>query len=97
MVLIIFLVFCRILLLRGTAKDIVIPVPFTNKSFVIQANFLQTILAKTEFEWVYNIIQAFWWYVISAFIVKDVSSKFTKIKSGNVEDIQNTNIKEEML
>lgn len=95
--LIIFLVFYKLLLQVGTAKDIVIPVPFTGKNFVIKPNFLKTILAKTEFEWVYNIIQAFWWYVISAFIVKDVSSKFTKIKSGNVENIQDTNIKEEML
>jgi len=96
-VLIIFLVFYRLLLQLGAAKDIVIPVPFTSESFVIQANFLQEILAKTEFEWVANIIHLFWWYVISAFIVKDVSSKFTKIKSGNVENIQDTNIKEEML
>lgn len=95
--LIIFLVFYKLLLLRGTAKDIVIPVPFTGKNFVINANFLQTILAKTEFEWVANIIQLFWWYVISVFIVKDVSGKFTKIKGGDVENIQNSNIKEEML
>lgn len=81
----------------GTARDIVIPVPFTNKSFTIQANFLKNILSKTEFSWVYNIIQAFWWYVISVFIVKDVSSKFTKIKSGNIENIQDNNIKEDML
>lgn len=81
----------------GTAKDIVIPVPFTGKSFTIQANFLKNILSKTEFSWVYNIIQAFWWYVISVFIIKDVSSKFTKIKSGDIEKIQDNNIKEDML
>lgn len=81
----------------GTAKDIVIPVPFTQKNFTIQANFLQNILSKTEFSWVYNIIQAFWWYVISVFIVKDISSKFTKIKGGDIENIQDNNIKEDML
>lgn len=81
----------------GTPKDIVIPVPFTGKSFVIQANFLQNILAGTDFEWLSNIIQLFWWYIISVFIVKDISQKFTKIKSGNVENIQDNNIKEEML
>lgn len=81
----------------GTAKDIVIPIPFTNKNFTIQANFLQNILSKTDFAWVSNIINLFWWYVISVFIVKDISSKFTKIKGGDIENIQDNNIKEDML
>lgn len=81
----------------GTAKDIVIPVPFTQKNFTIQANFLQNILSKTDFAWVSNIINLFWWYMISVFIVKDISSKFTKIKGGDIENIQDNNIKEDML
>lgn len=81
----------------GVPKDIVIPIPFTNKSFVIQANFLKNILAKSDFKWLSNIIELFWWYIISVFIVKDVSQKFTKIKGGNVENIQDNNIKEDML
>lgn len=81
----------------GTPKDIVIPIPFTNRSFTIQANFLQNILAKSDFEWLSNIIELFWWYIISVFIVKDISQKFTKIKSGDIENIQDNNIKEDML
>lgn len=81
----------------GTAKDLVIPVPFTGKSFVINPNFIQSILVKNDFKWVAELIEVFWWYLISKFIVGDVCDKFTKIKSGNVEDIQNNNIKEEML
>lgn len=81
----------------GELKDIVIPVPFTGKSFTIRPNLLSRILGKTDFKWVNDIINAFWWYMISVFIVKDVSSKFTKIKSGNIENIQDNNIKEDML
>lgn len=81
----------------GIAPDIIIPIPFTGQSFTIPANYLQTILSNTSFSFISNIIELFWWYVISVFIIKDISKKMNKIKSGDVENLENSNIKEDML
>lgn len=81
----------------GQAKDIVFPIPFTNKNITLSANYVRQMLTSSGASWVITIIEAFWWYIISRFIIKDIANKVTKIKSGNIEDIENTNIKEDML
>lgn len=81
----------------GTAQDIVLPIPFTNKSITIEANYLYNALRNNNANWIINIIQAFYWYIISRFIIKDIMGKIRKIKQGNFENIQNSNIKEDML
>lgn len=81
----------------GEAQDIIFPIPFTNKNITLQANYIRQMLTSSGANWVITIIEAFWWYLISRFIISDVSRKITKIKSGNVENIENNNIKEEML
>ena len=47
--------------------------------------------------WIINIIQAYYWYIISRFIITDIMGKIRKIKQGNLENLQNSNIKEDML
>ena len=81
----------------GTAQDIVFPIPFTDKSIILQANYLYNVLQNNNASWVVMIIQAFWWYLISRFIIKDIMKKIRKIKQGNLDNIQNDNIKEDML
>lgn len=81
----------------GTAQDIVFPIPFTNKSITLQANYLYNVLQNNNASWVVMIIQAFWWYLISRFIITDIMNKIRKIKQGNFDNIQNSNIKEDML
>lgn len=44
-----------------------------------------------------TLITLFWWYLVSVFIVKDIYTKISKIKSGDIESIENTNIKEDIL
>ena len=56
----------------GEAQDIVFPIPFTNKNITLQANYIQNMLSNNNATWVITIIQAFWWYLISHFIVKDI-------------------------
>lgn len=73
--------------------DVVVPVPFTDKSFTIPSNMVEEACPN----WIKIIIKAFWWYIISVFIVSDISNKINKIKSGNIENLENSNIKESML
>lgn len=81
----------------GTAQDIVFPIPFTDKSIILQANYIYNMLQNNNATWIITIIQAFWWYLISRFIITDIMKKIRKIKQGNFDNIQNSNIKEDML
>lgn len=54
-------------------------------------------MVKLIYGFLEDLINAFWWFTISIFIVKDISNKIQKIKEGNLDSIQNTNIKEDML
>lgn len=79
---------------KGSAKDLVIQIPFTKKSFVINA---KNVYAGAKLGFVQTLIEMFWYFVISYFIVQDIAKKINKIKSGNIEDVQQDNIKEDML
>lgn len=79
---------------KGTAKDLVVQIPFTKKSFIINA---KNVYAGAKLGFVQTLIEMFWYFVISYFIVQDIAKKINKIKSGNIEDVQQDNIKEDML
>lgn len=81
----------------GTAKDIVFPIPFTDKNITLSANYVRQMLSNNGGSWVITLIEAFWWYLISRFIIKDIANKVTKIKSGNIDSLENNNIKGDML
>lgn len=79
---------------KGTAKDLVIEIPFTGKSFTVNKS---TVYGGADLGIVAVLINSFWYFVISYFIVQDISKKINTIKSGNIEDVQKDNIKEDML
>lgn len=81
----------------GQAQDIVFPIPFTNKNITLSPYYVRDMLNNNNASWVYTFIQAFWGYLIGRYIIKDITSKIDKIKSGDVENVENSNIKEDML
>ena len=78
----------------GTAKDVVIKIPFTNKSFTINS---ANVYGGADLGIVKTLIQTFWYFVISYFIVQDIAKKINKIKSGDIEHVEENNIKEDLL
>ena len=78
----------------GSAKDLVLTIPFTGKSFTIN---VANVYGNANLGFVKTLIQLFWYFVISYFIVQDVGKKINKIKSGNIEDVQMDNVKEDLL
>lgn len=78
----------------GTAQDVVIKIPFTNKSFTIN---VANVYGGANLGIVKTLIQTFWYFVISYFIVQDIAKKINKIKSGDIEHVQEDNIKEDLL
>lgn len=78
----------------GTAKNLIVTVPFTGKSFVINS---ANVYGGANLGIVKTLIQSFWWFSISYFIVQDIGKKINKIKSGDIEHVENDNIKEDLL
>lgn len=75
--------------------SMVLNIPFTNKSITISkstvyGNFKQ--LSTIE-----NLASLVWYFVISLYIVKQVQKMINKIKSGNLEDVVDNNIKADIL
>ena len=78
----------------NSSNNLIVTIPFTNKSFTISAD---TVYGSANLGLVKTLMQAFWYFVISYFIVKDIGKKINKIKSGDIEHVQEDNIKEDML
>lgn len=75
--------------------SMVLTIPFVNKSITISkstvyGNFKQ--LSTIE-----NLASLVWYFVISLYIVKQVQNMINKIKSGNLEDVVDNNIKADIL
>lgn len=81
----------------GEAQNIILTIPYTEKNISISPYYVRDMLNNNGVGWLYIFIQAFWAYLFGRFIIKDISDKINKIKSGDIDNIQNTNIKEEML
>lgn len=78
----------------ANSTPIHIKVPYTNQDFYISANTVYDGLDLGIFEELFSLV---WYFIVSIFIVKDISKKINKIKSGNFENIQNNNVKEDLL
>lgn len=78
----------------SSSQDLVVDIPFTGKKFTI--NF-SNVYDGFNSGIVGTLINLFWWYMVSNFIVHDIYRKINSIKSGNIENIENTNIKEDLL
>lgn len=75
--------------------SLTLTIPFVNKSFTISkatvyGNFKQ--LSTIE-----NLASLVWYFVISLYIVIQVQKMINKIKSGNLEDVVDNNIKADIL
>lgn len=79
----------------GKSVDVVIKIPFTDKSFTINADTVYGDTSKLGA--VKSFIQAWYYFFISLFIVKDINKKINKIKSGNIENVQSDDIKADIL
>lgn len=79
----------------SSGGSLTLTLPFVNKSFTISkssvyGNFKQ--LSTIE-----NLASLVWYFVISLYIVKQVQKMINKIKSGNLEDVVDNNIKADIL
>lgn len=76
-----------------TADIIEVSIPFTGKEFYIPYNYTNNFVPAA----IKTIISMFWYYVFSVFIVRDIFKKIEKLKTGDIEHVETTNIKSDML
>lgn len=82
-------------LVNENSEPLKITIPFTDKSFEISA---QTVYGNfSGFDTIKNLVSVVWYFIISLFIVKDIAKRINKIKSGNIDDVCDSNIKEDIL
>lgn len=82
-------------LVTENTEPLKITIPFTDKSFEISAS---TVYGKfSGFDTIKNLASVVWYFIISLFIVKDIAKRINKIKSGNIDDVCDSNIKEDIL
>lgn len=80
-----------------TTQNLVLPIPFTNQSITISGSYTRDMLTSVNATWLLTFINLFWWYLISRFIIKDVLKTVDHIEEGNLDKVENFNIKGDML
>lgn len=81
-----------------SSKDISLPVPFTNKTINIQANYTQNMLNRVGGGFLINIISTIYYFIVARFIIYSVTGIINSIKSGSILNTDTkTNITTDML
>lgn len=90
--------------INSNPKSIQFTIPFVNYSFTINPNFLDEWLHNLDVEVVgginnivLNFIHAFYYFIISYYIINDVRKTIEKVKTGDIMTHTDTNIKADML
>lgn len=80
-----------------TGKSVELVIPFVDKKISISKQTVYGGLSSGVMKTLQTFINSVWYFVISLFIVQDIAKKINKLKTGNIENLQNDNIKEDIL
>lgn len=72
------------------SKDIVLPIPNTGKSIIIEADSTSNSLKAVHAEWIITFVSAIYYFIVARFILYTVNKIVDKVKSGKILDSQNT-------
>lgn len=75
---------------KWQSKDIVLPIPNTNKSITIQADSTANSLKAVHAEWIITFVSAIYYFIVARFILYTVNKIVDKVKSGKILESQNT-------
>lgn len=69
-------------------------IPFVDKSFDISFN---SVFGDFNYKLITPYTNAFWYFVVSLYIVKDIYNQINKLKSGNIDNVCNENVRSDIL
>lgn len=79
----------------GSPSAITFPIPFVNQSFTLQPDFLSHYLQVGGLGFFVTLMSAYWYFVVSRYIVKKIYAIIENLKSGELEQTTG-NIKTEV-
>lgn len=82
---------------NATDTDLIFPIPFVDQNVVVPANFLRNLLTKYHFNFILSLADIVWLYLISRYIITDVTKYIDRMKSGKILSTTDTNINTEVL
>lgn len=81
-----------------SSKDISLPIPYTNKSIVIPADYTENMLSSFGGGWIITFISSIYYFIVARFIIYSITSIINSIKSGSIlETDSKNNITTDML
>lgn len=79
----------------GTPQSITFPIPFLDTNFTLQPNFLTNMLQSGGLGFMVTLVNAYWYFIISRFILKKIHFIIEGLKEGEFEQTTG-NIKTEV-
>ena len=80
------------------AKNINLPIPYTDKNIVIPANYTENMLSSFGGSWIITFISSIYYFIVARFIIYSITSIINSIKSGSIlETDSKNNITTDML
>lgn len=73
------------------SKDIKLPIPYTNTSITIPANYTYNMLSSAGGSWIINFISAVYYFIVGRFLVYSITNIINSIKSGKILETDNKN------
>lgn len=80
------------------SKDIELPIPYTNTSIKIPANYTENMLKTSGGTWLITFISTIYYFVVGRFMIYSITKIINDIKSGKILDTESSsNITTDML
>lgn len=73
------------------SKDIKLPIPYTNTSITIPANYTYNMLSSAGGGWIINFISVVYYFIVGRFLVYSITNIINSIKSGKILETDNKN------
>lgn len=73
------------------AKNINLPIPYTNKTITIPANYTENMLNSSGGGWIVNFIHAVYYFIVGRFMIYSITNIVNSIKSGSILNTDSKN------
>lgn len=73
------------------SKNISLPIPYTNKSIVIPANYTENMLNSSGGGWIITFIHTVYYFIVGRFMIYSITNIINSIKSGSILDTDSKN------
>ena len=73
------------------SKDISLPIPHTNKSIVIPANYTENMLSSFGGGWIITFVHTVYYFIVGRFMIYSITNIINSIKSGSILNTDSKN------